>query len=214
MKSAAKTFFILSITAIALGLFASTAAAGPEGTKKSTPKPEVKLPEFKGSDIQFTEDEQKFFVYLNKYFPEEASGLEPFESNPKTYQKRFREKKSQFRRLWKGYKHNHKYGELLVQEVKLRRKRMAKLNELKAAEKKAVKQKLRAELKDIVSKEFDIAVKIKEIKYNWLRLRIKRLEKELDRRQEEVKKLLNQKDSEVKKRVEELVNGEEKINWK
>jgi hypothetical protein len=119
IKSAGnKSLTIILIAAAVLCICGSLSAGNPKN--KST----VKLPVFKNAkDVKFDADDQKFFVWLNKYVPEEAEGLKDFESNPTEYLTKFRNLKSSWRRLWKGYKENKKYGEALVVEVRLRKER-------------------------------------------------------------------------------------------
>lgn len=174
--------------------------------------PSIKLPVLK--DIKFTEDDQKFFVWLNKFFPNYAQDIKDQEKKPQEYRGEFNKNKSMFRRLWRGYKFNKQYGKTLVEEVKLRVQRLNILEKLKAAKDQKQKAKFRNDLGKIVSKEFDVAVKVKKQKYEGLKRIIARKEKELAKRENEVKKLVANKAREVKKRVEDLITGEEKINWK
>jgi len=174
--------------------------------------PDLKLKESEG--VKLTEDDHKFYAWLYRFYPNFAQDIKDLENNPEEYYKKFREEKYRNNRLWRGYKINHEYGKTLVEEVKLRIERYDILKKLEAAKSKDQKAKLSNDLTRIVTKEFDIAVKIKKLKYEGLRRKINRKEKELPNRENEVKKLVANKGQEVKKRVEDLIKGEEKINWK
>jgi len=172
----------------------------------------IKLPVFK--EHKFNEDDQKFYAWLYEFFPNDAQDVKDIEKNPKEFINEFSSNKSTFIRLWKGYKHNHQYGKTLVEEVKLRRERLDVLEALQSAKDKKQKAKLRNDLNKIVPKEFDVAVKVKKHRYEWIKKTIKRMEKDLAKRENEVKKLVAGKNQQVKKRVDDLIKGDEKINWK
>ena len=172
----------------------------------------IKLPVI--NEHKFNDDDQKFYVYLYEFFPNQAQDLKDLEKNPKEFINEFSSNKHMFSRLWMGYKHNHQYGKTLVEEVKLRVKRLDILEALQSAKNEKQKVKLRNDLNKIVPKEFDVAVKVKKLRYEGLKKKIKRMEKELARRENEVKKLVKDKGQQVKKRVDDLIKGEEKINWK
>jgi hypothetical protein len=213
MKSAKIIKLTILVMVLALYICGSAIAANPKDKTKKAPKdkPAIKLPVLK--DVKFTEEDQNFFVWLNKFFPETTADLKSIEKDTKEYHKRFTANKKRHMRLWKSYKHNPKLGKPLVVQRKLRLKRNSILQKLKLAKDNKSKDKLRSELNIVVAKEFDSAVEIKKIRYEGLRARIKWMEKELAKRQEEVKKLIEHKNKEVNKRVEALENGEEKINW-
>ena len=223
MRSAKINYLTILILAVALCICGSAFAEKP-ADKAKTPEtpPAVKkpLPAKKpsgrhtfGKDSKPFSDEQ-FIAYLKGFFPIEAENLKTFEKQPKAYQTKIKALRVSYRRLIKAYRYDPEYGKLLVTEVKLRIKRNGILDKLKAAKTKQDKTKLRAELSNTVSKEFDIAVKVKRFKYEQLRARIKKMEKHLATREEEVKKLVTRKDAEIKLRIEELIKGEEKTNWK
>jgi hypothetical protein len=215
IKSAANKSLTILVAVLALYICGSVYAEGPKANANNAKaKPAVKLPDFKNAkDITFDEDDQKFFVWLNEYFPDKAAGLKDFEKNPKEYQVKFDVIKDSDQRLWKGYKVNKKLGKALVVEVKLRRRRNEVLDNLKATTDKKAKDKLRVELTKVVSNEFDSAVEIKRIRYQHFSARINRMKKGLTNRQEEVKQLVEHKDAEIKKRVDELKKGTEKTPW-
>jgi hypothetical protein len=213
MKSAKIRKLTILVMALALYICGSAIAAKPKDKPKEAPKskPAIKLPVLK--DIKFTDDDKNFFACLNEFFPETIASLKAIEKDPKEYYKRFTAIKKKHMRLWKSYKHYPRLGKALVTEVKLQDKRNSILQKLKSAKDNKSKEKFRRELTLVVAKEFDSAVEIKKIRYEGLRARIKRMEKELAKRQEEVKRLIEHKNAEVDKRVKTLEKGEEKINW-
>ena len=209
LGSSVKKILILLIAAFAFLLAEHSHAGSKTKDCKASPKPQVKLPAFE--NVVFSVDDKRFFVWLNEFYPEEVLLLMDFEKDAEAFHSNFKHQKSRWRRLYGAYKRCPRYGKALVAERDLRLKRMAVLDKLKNA--KTDKKSLQAELNKIVSKEFDVAVSIKRIMYEVLRKKIKRLEKELNRRELEVKKLIEHKEDEVNKRVEDLIKGDEKINW-
>jgi len=219
-KQLLELLLIILITAAVLCIYSPVFAGNPKNnsnnSKPDSSKPEVKLPVFKDAkDIKFDEDDQKFFVWLNKYFPEEVAMVKVLEHKPKEFEVKFRATKSRFRRLWKGYKECNKLGEAYVVEVKLRWERNGVMEKYKAAEDTKNKESLHKELEKVVSKEFDIAMEIKRIRYEGLRARIEKMKNYLVKRDEEIKQLIAHKDAEIKKRIEELLKeGKVDPNWR
>ncbi|MCF7956792.1 MAG: hypothetical protein K9M75_13395, partial [Phycisphaerae bacterium] len=212
MKSAGNKSLAILIAVIALCICGSAIAEdAKDKAETAESKAAVKLPVFK--DVEFTDDDQKFYVWLNEFFPYEVATLKGLEKDPKEYQTKFSTTKISCRRLWKGYKENEKLGEALVVEVKLRDQRNEVLNKLKAATDKKAKDGLRVDLTKIVSKEFDSAMAIKRIKYEDFRPRIQSMKNYLAKREGEIKQLIEHKDAEVTKRVDELLKGSDKSYW-
>ena len=223
MRSAKINYLTIMVLAVALCICGSAFAEKPADKAKTPETPPAvkktqppKRPSGRhtfGKESKPFSDEQ-VIAYLKECFPVEAENLKVLEKEPNAYEVKLKSLRSAYRRLIKAYRFDPEYGKVIVTEVKLRIKRNGILDKLKAAKTKQDKTKLRADLSNTVSKEFDIAVKVKRFKYEQLRARIKRMEKHLATREEEVKKLVTRKDDEIKRRIEELIKGEEKINWK
>jgi len=170
-------------------------------------KQAVKLPEFKdkAKTVKYSQDEQAFYVWLNKFWPEEVLILKSLEKDPEEFSGKLGAQRRRFVRLWKGYKENRRLGTALVAEVKLRYKRSDLVDKTKAAKTPQEKNTLSAELNKLVSQEFDAQVKIKRIRYELIRKKIRKMAKELSKREAEVKKMVDNKDAEVKQRVNDLL---------
>ncbi|MBW8016312.1 MAG: hypothetical protein FVQ82_09010 [Planctomycetes bacterium] len=212
MKSSRNSILSILVLALALYICGAAIAAKPDKARGGKKKPVVikliptKMPVFEGK--VFTDDDKKFHSWLTTFWPENAKKLKALEKKAKAYQTKFHNEKRSDRRLWKGYKLNAINGQFLVEEVKLRLIRIEILDKYMAAKTKQQKTKLHGDLTNIVSKEFDITVTIKKYNYHKLRRKISRMRNDLARRERDVKKLVQRKDLEIKKRIKNLINGE------
>jgi len=166
----------------------------------------TKMPVFEG--IKFSDNDRKFHSWLTTFWPKEAQNLKAIEKDGKAYQAKFKSDMSQYHRLWKGYMRNAVYGQLLVEEVRQRLKRIAILDKYIGANTKDQQAKLYGDLTNIVSKEFDISVTIKKFDYNQLQRRINRMTEVVSKREGNLKNLVQRRDAEIKKRIVDLVNSE------
>ena len=87
------------------------------------------------------------------------------------------------------------------------------LEQIRATTDESQKKKLTEELQNLVSKRFDVIVAQKQLRYQELNKRLEEMKKEVQKQQTDLDKLKGQKNEEVKKRVDGLINKTEEINW-
>jgi chromosome segregation ATPase len=75
------------------------------------------------------------------------------------------------------------------------------------------RDKLLAELKEVVSRRFDVIMARKQLQYDDLKKRLEDLQKEVTTRENELDKLKSNKDNAVKEHFDELLKQAEKMQW-
>lgn len=161
--------------------------------------------------VQKKHDE--FVEWLGKNYPKVADKLEKLKDiNPGEYIKQVTEKQEKYGEIMKTQKKNPEYAKVLQEDMKLKQTRDGLVRKLKNADAEE-KEQLYAELKEAVTKRFDIIIKKKEFKYKSLRQKLEKLQKQVDERQAELDKLVQTKDKAVADRMKELVAESEKLNW-
>ncbi len=149
---------------------------------------------------------EELLALIKENRPERARKLADLrESDPDRY---FREFSAQ-RRIWGPVleaktRGDTKLADLLIEDVDLVEDRDALLRKIHSADKKR-RPKLIAELEGVVSKRFDLILKKKKLQYVALHRRLRRLQEELEGREQELEKLTGSKKQAITKRVNELV---------
>ena len=75
------------------------------------------------------------------------------------------------------------------------------------------RQQMLEKLKSLVSRRFDMILKVKQLQYDTLQKRLERLENLVEVRQIELEKLKDTKDEAIKQRLKDLLGNDEKIKW-
>lgn len=125
--------------------------------------------------------------------------------------KYFREFSAQ-RRIWGPVldaikRENTKLAALLIEDIGLVEERDDLLREIHCADKNR-RPKLIKKLEGVVSKRFDLILKKKKLQYGALRRRLRRLQEELEGREQELGKLKDSKEEAVSIRINKLVPKE------
>jgi hypothetical protein len=104
-------------------------------------------------------------------------------------------------------------AKLLKEDIEIKAHEQKLIEQIRTAADEKQKKELSAELQTLVSKRFDVIVAQKQLRYQALNKRIEEMKKEVQKQQDDLEKLKGQKDEEVKKRVDSLINKTEEINW-
>ncbi len=171
----------------------------------------------KGRGGQWKERVQKrheeFVAWLEKNYPKEAGNLEKQkEKDPAQYVKQVAKKREKYGEIMEAETKNPKYAKVLKEDMKLKQTRDGLIRKIKNANADQ-KEELQAELRETVSKRFDMVIKKKEFKYKALKQRLEKLQKQVATRQAELDKLVQSKDKAIADRMKELVSQSEKLNW-
>ena len=118
-----------------------------------------------------------------------------------------------YHRIMEAEEDNPKVAEVLKEDLELKNQRDKLVGRIRASRDKKKTKKLAAELEDIVGQRFDLIIKRKQLEYERLRGRLKRLQSEVERKEAELQKNIDRKPQEVKERIEELLKKSEGIEW-
>ena len=157
-----------------------------------------------------------FLEWLAKNLPDEAEELAKFkETNPDLYDKKYELASRKYRRAFEESRRSPELGVVLVEDIKLQKKRDHLLGKIKATKSRSETKKLTGELQEVVGRRYDLIVRRKQIAYEWL---LKRLEELQNRIKESRAEILKAQDPEVKKknietRTKELLQEKKGFRW-
>ncbi|RKY07370.1 MAG: hypothetical protein DRP65_10590 [Planctomycetota bacterium] len=158
----------------------------------------------------------EYIKWLKKNFPAEAKKLaklrEKDQENPEAYFKQVMESRAKFGEIMEAEERNPELAKILKEEIVLKKDRDKLLARIQTAKGKQ-RQDLIRKLEEAVNTRFDLIVRKKQLRYEYLLRRLERLQKEVKQREAEVEKLKNKKARLIKERLEELTSNAEKINW-
>ncbi len=171
-------------------------------------------PEMMRERMQERNDE--YMKWLKGNYPDEATKLEQLkEENPGQYMRAMGISGRKYRRIFEASKDNPQLAAVLKEQMALKGKRAELLRQIKATTDDKQKKALVGELEQLVSQQFDVIVKRKQIAYEGLTKKLEELKKEVDQRKAEVEKWKDAdfKKQQVKQRVNKLVSETEKFEW-
>jgi len=159
---------------------------------------------------------QEFLEWLKEHYPEKADQLEELkERDPELYHRRLRLGYGRYGRIAKLYKENPELAGVMKEKLELNEQRDRLLRELRTEDDEDARKAIVNELKAVVSSKYDLIVRERELEYEGLLERLRRLQEEVEARGAEVEKWKDaaSKESKVEARLEELVAGTEKFRW-
>ena len=158
----------------------------------------------------------EYIEWLKKDFPEEAKRLtrlhEKDPENLEEYIQQVIDSRGKYGEIMEAQERNPELAEVLKEEIELKRDRAKLLKKIRTAQPKQRKE-LMQKLEELVNIRFDLIVRKKQLRYEHLRRKLERLQKEVKEREAEVEKLKSKKAQFIKKRVEELTSKAEKMDW-
>jgi hypothetical protein len=153
-----------------------------------------------------------FIAWLEKNYPNQAAILKQVrEKEPDKYMERVLEKMHVYDPIRQAERNNPKLAQVMKEDLELQRLRDDILRMLKDNSKD--REKLLADLKEVVSRRFDIIMERKKLQYEEMKKKLEDLQKQVSAQEKELEKLKNNKDAAVKEHFDELVNKAEKMNW-
>lgn len=156
---------------------------------------------------------EEFIQWLETNDPELAGELEQLrQKDEAAYFGRVMEARRRYDPILRAERDNPELAEVLKEDLLLQRQREELIREIRGAEGPR-KEQLLNELRGLVSRRFDLIVRKKTLQYQELEERLKRLQRELEKRQTEVDKLKRNKEQAVQERVKELTAQAEAIHW-
>ena len=156
---------------------------------------------------------EEYLNWLKENYPAEANELEQVkQENPGLYMRRLMQSGRKYGPVAAAAKKNPALAEVLKQDIELKDQRDQILMELQSA-KPEEKDALAAQLKDVVSKRFDLIIKRRQLQQQELLKRLEDLKNQVKESEKEVEQWKASKDKEVDARVKELLSQTEQFHW-
>lgn len=162
------------------------------------------------------ERSEEFLTWLKENYADEATKLEQMkEDNPGQYMRAMGLAWRKYGPVFNASKDNPELATVLKEQMALREHRAELLKQIRVTTDEKQKDALVKELEGVVSQQFDLIVKRKELAYEDMNKKLEELKKEIEQRKAEVEKWKTKdfKNEQVKQRVDELVNKTEKFEW-
>jgi hypothetical protein len=156
----------------------------------------------------WSERREKFLEWLGKAVPEEAQELAKLkEISPDLYAKKFELIRRKYWRIFEESRRNPGLAEVLLEDLRLKKRRDELLRNIKAVRSENENKKLVAELEEVVAGRFDLIVRRKQIAYEWLIKRLEELRKRVRESRGEINIWRDEKfkSDNVKKRTQDLL---------
>ncbi len=181
-------------------------------TKKIPSNPDkVKNQEKKPDDNSWKKQLEKRDVqlieWLQKNYPGKAKELlNTHAKQAKKFTQQINRARQTYGPIQRAERSQPKLAKLLRENLKLINQRNQLLREIASA-KDEDKPKLLSQLRELVSARFDNLIQQKQLQFEIAQKRLKRIQQQLE-------KLKVEKDESVEKRMKELTEKDEKVNWK
>jgi len=149
----------------------------------------------------------EFLDWLTKEYPKEAENLAKLKENEtKLYFEKFDLIRNKYWRIFEEERRNPELAEVLKEDLQLKDKRDELVTRIKAAKNEKDKQKLLAELEEVVGRRYDLIVRQKEIAYERLLKWLEGLRNRVKESRDEIIKWQNEKikAENVKKHIKDL----------
>jgi hypothetical protein len=151
--------------------------------------------------------QNNFLQWLEKNYPKDAEKLAKLKQNePKLYMEKFDLIRNKYWRIFEEERRNPELAEVLKEDLQLKNKRDELVTTIKAAKNEKDKQKLSAELEEVVGRRYDLIVRQKEIAYERLLKWLEELRNRVRESRDEITKWKDEKvkAENVKKHIKDL----------
>ncbi len=158
----------------------------------------------------------EFLESLEKLFPKEAQELAKLkDTNPDLYAEKYELALRKYGRIIEEGRRNPELAEVLIEDLKLKKRRDELLKKIRAVKSENEKKKLVVELEEVVAGRFDLIVRRKQIAYERLLRWLDELRKRLRESRGEIFKWRDEKfkNENVKQRTQDLLEEIPKFNW-
>ncbi len=177
-------------------------------------------PGMQGPGMEFMQKMQEkgeeFMKCLKENYPDEAAKLEQLKKeNHEQFMRAMMIAGKKYGRICEAAKDDPNLVKVLKQQLELREKRSELLKQIRGTTDEKKKKELTSQLEQIVSQQFDLIVKRKEMTYEDLSKKLADLQKEVSQKKAEVEKWKGKdfKNQRVKERTNELLSEKEKFEW-
>ncbi len=150
----------------------------------------------------------EFLESLEKFDPKEAQELAKLkDTNPDLYAEKYELALKKYGRIIEEGRRNPELAEVLIEDLKLKKRRDELLKNIKAVKSENENKKLVAELEEVVAGRFDLIVRRKQIAYERLLRWLEELRKRIRESRGEIVRWRDDKfkNENVKKRMQDLL---------
>jgi hypothetical protein len=162
------------------------------------------------------ERQAAFLEWLGKNMPEEAEELAKLkETSPDHYGEKYELVWRKYGRIFEENRRNPELAKVLLEDVKLQKRRDDLIARIKATKNEGEQKKLHAELEEVVGLRYDLIVRRKQMAYEGLLKRLEGLQNRINDSKAEILKAQDPKvkAENIKKRTQELLEEKKEFNW-
>jgi hypothetical protein len=158
----------------------------------------------------------KFLEWLKNNYPAEEQALSKLkEASPQLYVTGFERVMNQYRYIFDAAGSNPELGNVLKEDLDLKRRAMELCKQIRGEKSDAKKQALGAELQEVIARRYDLIVRRKEIAYEQLQKKLDELQRQVRESKDEITKWRDEKvrQENVKQRVKTLTDEKNRFKW-
>ena len=177
-----------------------------QGAWHSGPKDEI-------SDLM-NKKYDEHLEWLRENYPQQAETLSKLKENqPDTYREQIALSLKEYGEIAEASKNNPQLAEMLKEGLGLKEQRDKLLEKIRVTTDEGEKEKLVRELEGVVSRNFALVAKRKQIEHEQLLKKLEKLQEKIKQSEAEVKKWEDAKfrNKETKAHVEDLISGKENL---
>ena len=157
-----------------------------------------------------------FLEWLAKNVPDEAEELAKFkERSPNHYGEKYESISKKYGRTYEESRRSPELAEVLIEDLRLQKRRDHLLGKIHAAKSQREKKKLTSELQEVVGHRYDLIVRRKQIAYERLLKWLGELQNRIKESRADIRKAQDAKvkAENTKKRTQELLEEKKGFNW-
>ncbi len=155
----------------------------------------------------------QFIEWLQANYPEKAADLLAIRTKkPEEFVQQLGEIMKIYEPIKKAENNNPELAKTLRRDLELQDQRDKLLKEISQADDDQLPE-LHKQLRDVVAARFDLIIHKKQLYYDHLRRRLERIKQKIEEQAKELEKLNAEKDQSVEKRMKELTEGVESLDW-
>ena len=134
--------------------------------------------------------QDEYLKWLKENYPDDAAKLEQLKGqNPEQFMRAMAISWKKYDKIFHASKDNPQLAAVLKEQMSLKEKRDDVLRQIRATTDEKQKKTLTGQLESIVSQQFDLIVKRKQLAYEDLAKKLTELQKEVDQRKAEAEKV-------------------------
>jgi len=157
-----------------------------------------------------------FIEWLQKNAPEEAEELAKLKQrSPNLYGEKYELISKKYNRIYEESRRSPELAEVLIEDLRLQKRRDQLLGKITATNSRREKQKLTENLEEVLGHRYDLIVRRKQIAYERLLKWLEELQNRIKESRADILKAQNAKvkAENVKKRTQELLEEKKPFNW-